>query len=226
MPVADGLTKARASTAAEESAHGVHAPAGDVRAKRPDWQAWRQVWGRGPARGLPTRCRCFCAQPPGWAVRRPASAAGGGGIQRSGFRVALTCGTLSRSSITRAEVDLGEQRRRARGCSSARRARPALLGCCPEAVACGRNAAACEGLPFATDQVLEREPARHRDRRAVALVQGVDGAEAPVAGGGGPPWSPWVRFPAAQRADRFASPLDRLAWRSRGYRSLRRATHA
>ena len=28
-----------ASTAAEETAHGVHAPAGDVLAKRPDWQA-------------------------------------------------------------------------------------------------------------------------------------------------------------------------------------------
>ena len=42
----------RVSTAAEESAHGLQAPAGDVRAKRPDWQAWRRVWGRGPARGL------------------------------------------------------------------------------------------------------------------------------------------------------------------------------
>ena len=44
-----------ASTATEETAHGVDAPAGDVLAKRPDWQAWRRVWGRGrhgPARGL------------------------------------------------------------------------------------------------------------------------------------------------------------------------------
>ena len=43
------------STASEETAHGVHAPAGDVLAERPDWQAWRRLgWcGRpGPARGL------------------------------------------------------------------------------------------------------------------------------------------------------------------------------
>ena len=44
-----------ASTAAEETAHGVHPPAGNVLAKRPDWQAWRRLLGRGrhgPARGL------------------------------------------------------------------------------------------------------------------------------------------------------------------------------
>ena len=47
--------QARTSTAAEETAYGVHAPAGDVLAKRPDWQARRRVWGRGwlgPAGGL------------------------------------------------------------------------------------------------------------------------------------------------------------------------------
>ncbi len=36
-----------ASTATEETAHGVDAPAGDVLAKRPDWQAGRRVWERG-----------------------------------------------------------------------------------------------------------------------------------------------------------------------------------
>ena len=44
-----------ASTATEETAHGVDAPAGDVLAKHPDWQAGRRVWERGrhgPARGL------------------------------------------------------------------------------------------------------------------------------------------------------------------------------
>ena len=54
-----------ASTATEETAHGVDAPAGDVLAKRPDlaggaaglgaWTAW------SGARAL-TRCRCLCAQ--------------------------------------------------------------------------------------------------------------------------------------------------------------------
>ena len=49
------LDQPGASTATEETAHGVDAPAGDVLAKRPDWQAWRWVWERGrhgPARGL------------------------------------------------------------------------------------------------------------------------------------------------------------------------------
>ena len=61
--------QARASTAAEETAHGVHAPAGDVLAKRPDWQAWRRVWGgrHGPARGL----RRVAPANPAAAVRGP-----------------------------------------------------------------------------------------------------------------------------------------------------------
>ena len=37
------LDQPGASTATEETAHGVDAPAGDVLAKRPDWQAWRWV---------------------------------------------------------------------------------------------------------------------------------------------------------------------------------------
>ena len=55
VPVGGRRTKPEASTAAEEPAHGVHAPAEDVLAKRPNWQAGRLVWegGRhGPARGL------------------------------------------------------------------------------------------------------------------------------------------------------------------------------
>ena len=31
------------STASEETVHGVHAPAGDVLAERPDWQALRRL---------------------------------------------------------------------------------------------------------------------------------------------------------------------------------------
>ena len=56
------------------------------------------------ARAL-TRCRCLCAQRPRLAVWRPASAAGTGRTQRSGFGVALTCGTLS--SITLGLADPG-----------------------------------------------------------------------------------------------------------------------
>ena len=55
VPVGGRRTKPEASTAAEEPAHGVQAPAEDVLAKRPNWQAGRLVWegGRhGPARGL------------------------------------------------------------------------------------------------------------------------------------------------------------------------------
>ena len=50
---ADG-PKPEASTGTEEAAHGVHAPAEDVLAKRPNWQTPRRLWelGRhGPARG-------------------------------------------------------------------------------------------------------------------------------------------------------------------------------
>ena len=47
------------------------------------WPAWSGA-------RAPTRCRCLCAQPPRWTVGRPASAAGTGRTQRSGFRVALT----------------------------------------------------------------------------------------------------------------------------------------
>ena len=52
------------STAAEETAHGVHAPAGNVLAKRPDWQAWRRVWGRGRHGSRDVSC----AQPPRWTA--------------------------------------------------------------------------------------------------------------------------------------------------------------
>ncbi len=55
------------------------------------WPAWSGARARA-------RCRCLCAQPPRRKVRRPASAAGTGRTQRSGFGVALSCGTLS--SIT------------------------------------------------------------------------------------------------------------------------------
>ena len=54
VPVGGRRTKPEASTAAEEPAHGVQAPAEDVLAKRPNWQAGRLVWegGRhGPAPG-------------------------------------------------------------------------------------------------------------------------------------------------------------------------------
>ena len=60
------------------------------------WPAW------SGARAL-TRCRYLCAQRPRLAVRRPASAAGTGRTQRSGFGVALTCGTLSSITLGRAD---------------------------------------------------------------------------------------------------------------------------
>ena len=44
VPVGGRWTNPEPSTASEETAHGVQAPAGDVLAKRPDWQAWRRVW--------------------------------------------------------------------------------------------------------------------------------------------------------------------------------------
>ena len=44
VPVGGRWTNPEPSTASEETAHGVQAPAGDVLAKRPDWQAWRLVW--------------------------------------------------------------------------------------------------------------------------------------------------------------------------------------
>ena len=60
------------------------------------WPAW------SGARAL-TRCRYLCAQRPRLAVRRPASDAGTGRTQRSGFGVALTCGTLSSITLGRAD---------------------------------------------------------------------------------------------------------------------------
>ena len=40
VPVGGRWTNPEPSTTSEETAHGVQAPAGDVLAKRPDWQAW------------------------------------------------------------------------------------------------------------------------------------------------------------------------------------------
>ena len=40
VPVGGRWTNPELSTTSEETAHGVQAPAGDVLAKRPDWQAW------------------------------------------------------------------------------------------------------------------------------------------------------------------------------------------
>ena len=66
--------------------------------------AWRPRARRGRTRRAPglagvaatrvvvTRCRCCCAQPSPWTARRPASVAGAGRTQRSGFGVALTWG--------------------------------------------------------------------------------------------------------------------------------------
>ena len=66
-----------------------------VASARGAWPAWSGA-------RAPTRCRCFCAQLPRWTVGPPASAAGAGRTQRSGFWVALTWGTLS--SITERDL--------------------------------------------------------------------------------------------------------------------------
>ena len=81
------LDQPGASTATEETAHGVDAPAGDVLAKRPDWQAWRWIWERG-RHGT---CR----------ARRAGSnikVRGGGGAQSRSFEARATARPVRSSS--------------------------------------------------------------------------------------------------------------------------------
>ena len=96
--------RGRASRAAEEPAHGV--PRARPRRTRQapglaGVAAGLEAWPTWSGARAATRCRCLCADPPRWTVRRPASAAGTGQTQRSGFRVALTCGTLSKTRTSR-----------------------------------------------------------------------------------------------------------------------------
>ena len=97
------MERGRASTAAEEPAHGVHAPAQDVLAKRPDWQAWRRVWGHG--RHGPARWRRRVADVS--ALIRPGGRFGGVDLAlwshaaRIGIR-ALNLHSISRSADAQA----------------------------------------------------------------------------------------------------------------------------
>ena len=86
--------------------------------------AARGAWPARSGARAPTRC-----QPSRWTVGRPASAAGAGRTQRSGFGVALTWGTLS--SITPASQTRTD------------RVRPRIRGFSIRS-ATGRTACACE----------------------------------------------------------------------------------